>query len=311
MNIASIDIGTNTVLLYIAQVDYDNQRLKTICNRYAIPRLGKGLARAGVISSEKKQELITVLKDYAVEIAQQNCEIVLAHSTYPLRTAQNSAQVILDVFRETGIKITVIDGKTEAKFSFLGATSGAANESPCVIDIGGGSTELSTGRNNEVTYRKSVPIGAVNLTEQFFLSFPPTKAMFRELNQYVATTLKENYNIESKISKGIAIAGTPTTLAAMKFGLQEFEEDKINGCVLAAFELKMFISELSLLTPKEILSKYGNVVKGREDVLLTGTLILSKILEFLNLDSVTVSSHGLRHGAVIDFLFKTSGKYFV
>lgn len=311
MNIASIDIGTNTVLMYIAQVDYDTLRLKTISNRYEIPRLGKGLARAGVISDEKEQALITVLKGYAEEIQQQKCDIVLAHSTYPLRTAQNSAKVILDVFRETGIKISVIDGATEARFSFLGATSGAAAESPCVIDIGGGSTELSTGRNNEVSYRKSVPIGAVNLTEQFFLSFPPTKAMFRELNKYVEMTLRENYHIESKISKGIAIAGTPTTLAAMKFGLEEFDEAKINGCVLTAFELKMFVSELSLLTPKEILAKYGNVVKGREDVLLTGTLILSKILEFLNLESVTASSHGLRHGAVIDFLFKTSGKYFV
>jgi exopolyphosphatase/guanosine-5'-triphosphate,3'-diphosphate pyrophosphatase len=311
MNIASIDIGTNTVLLYIAQVDYDNKRLKTICNRYAIPRLGKGLAQSGVISDEKKQELINVLKSYAAEIASEKCDIVLAHSTYPLRTAQNSAQVILDVFRETCIKITVIDGKTEARFSFLGATSGAVDECPCVIDIGGGSTELSTGRNNEVAYRKSVPIGAVNLTEQFFFSYPPTKVMFREINEYIETTLHQNYHLESKISNGIAIAGTPTTLACMKFGLSDFDEDKINGCVLTAFELKMFISELSLLTPKEILSKYGTVVKGREDVLLTGTLILSKLLHFLELDSVTVSSHGLRHGAVIDFLFKTSGKYFV
>ncbi len=311
MNIASIDIGTNTVLLYIAQVDYDNLRLKTLSNCHEIPRLGKGLARAGVISDEKAQVLIAVLKRYAKEIADKNCEIVLAHSTYPLRTAQNSGKVILDVFRETGIKITVIDGAAEARFSFLGATSGAANINPCVIDIGGGSTELSTGRNNEVTYRKSVPIGAVNLTEQFFHSFPPTKTMYRELNKYVEMTLQENYHIKSSISRGIAIAGTPTTLAAMKFGLQDFEEDKINGCVLTAFELKMFISELSLLTPKEILSKYGNVVKGREDVLLAGTLILSNILEFLNLESVTVSSHGLRHGAVIDYLFKTSGKYFV
>jgi exopolyphosphatase/guanosine-5'-triphosphate,3'-diphosphate pyrophosphatase len=311
MNIASIDIGTNTVLMYIAEVDYDNTRLKTICNRYAIPRLGKGLAQSGIISGEKKQELITILKRYAEEIANVKCDIVLAHSTYPLRTAQNSAQVILDVLRETGIKITVIDGKTEARFSFLGATSGAVNESPCVIDIGGGSTELSTGRNAELTYRKSVPIGAVNLTEQFIYSYPPTKIMFRELNKYIDTTLRENFQIESKIAKGIAIAGTPTTLASMKFGLSDFEEEKINGSILTAFELKLFISELSLLTPKEILLKYGQVVKGREDVLLTGTLILSKILEFLELESVSVSSHGLRHGALIDFLFKTSGMYFV
>ncbi len=311
MNIASIDIGTNTVLMYIAQVDSDNQRLNTLCNHHEIPRLGKGLAQAGVISEEKEQALITVLKRYAVEILRYNCDIVLAHSTYPLRTARNSEKVISDVFKETGIKITVIDGATEARFSFLGATSSVAHESLCVIDIGGGSTELSTGRNNEVTYRKSVPIGAVNLTEQFFHSFPPRKTMFRELNSYIEKTLEENYRIESKISRGIAIAGTPTTLAAMKFGLQDFEEEKINGCILTAFELKIFISELSLLTPKEILVKYGNVVKGREDVLLTGTLILSKILEFLNLESVTVSSHGLRHGAVIDYLFKTSGKYFV
>jgi len=311
MNIASIDIGTNTVLLYIAHVNHELHTLKTICNRYEIPRLGKGLAQSGLISDEKRNALINVLKNYRIEIEKENCEIVLAHSTYPLRTAQNAQQVIEDVFKETGIRISVIDGETEARFSFLGATSGGGNGNPCVIDIGGGSTELSIGNNNTISYRKSIPIGAVNLTEQFFKSFPPTKPAFRELVNFVSTTLRENYSIKQKISVGIAIAGTPTTLACMKLGLTDFDEEKINSCTLSSFEMNMFINELSLLTPKEILGKFSTVVKGREDVLLTGTLILTKIMEFLELETITISSHGLRHGAVIDYLFTTSGKYFV
>jgi exopolyphosphatase / guanosine-5'-triphosphate,3'-diphosphate pyrophosphatase len=238
------------------------------------------------------------------------CDIVLAHSTYPLRTAKNSDQIISDVKDATGIDICVIDGATEARYSFLGATSGLHHETPCVIDIGGGSTELSIGKEKSLLYRKSIPIGAVNLTERFITSYPINDGEFSALDRHIELTLKQGFSIDLNISVGIAIAGTPTTLACMKLGLTEFDEEKIDKSVLTLGEMNYFIAELSKLHPDEILKRYGFVVKGREDVLLTGTLILTKIMNFLQLGSIVVSSNGLRHGAVIEYLFKTSGKYF-
>ena len=313
MNIASIDIGSNTVLLYIAKVDNEQKRLITLCNKYEIPRLGKGLAQSGAISSEKQVALLEVLKAYKMIIDEHQCQVILAHSTYPLRTARNSAEIISKIKLETGIDVNVIDGDTEARFSFLGATQGLENETPCVIDIGGGSTELSIGQNKILRYKKSVPIGAVNLTEQFLHQNHPSGIRikeFSELTEFISITLKQNYCINEKITTGIAIAGTPTTLSCMKHNLKDFDEEKINGSILTLGEMGNFIEELSQMTVPEIVEEYGEVVKGRADILVTGTLLLKKLMEFLSLESITVSSKGLRHGAIIDYLFKKSGTYF-
>ncbi|MBI2416543.1 MAG: hypothetical protein HYV28_01310 [Ignavibacteriales bacterium] len=311
MQIASIDIGTNTVILYIAGISVESERIKTITNSYTIPRIGKNVGTTGLISQEKILRLIEILNSFQKEIVRYDCEIVLAGGTYPFRTAENVPQVIAAIKEQTGITIDILSPETEAAYSFLGASYiGSARQKPVVIDIGGGSTEISYGASRILLYRKSVPFGAVNLTEKFFTNGIVSPERIAALQLHVRDVLCNEFSIDFTITNCLAIAGTPTTLAAMNAGLLSFDEMLIDGRILTKNEIDFFIPELASLSPAEVLQKYGSIVAGREDVLLAGTIILSEILRFLKIPELQVNAKGLRHGAVFEYCFKTFGKYF-
>jgi len=169
MNIASIDIGTNTVILLIAEIR--DKKIIPLRNEYRIPRIGKGLLPGKEISTEREKELIRILTEYKSYIEQYNCEAVLTIATNAFRIASNAAEIINKVNGNPGIEIRVISGNDEAGYSFLGALSDFDDEKESlIIDIGGGSTELIYGRSGRIKYKNSFLTGAVSGTEKIFFS---------------------------------------------------------------------------------------------------------------------------------------------
>jgi len=303
MNIASIDIGTNTVLLLIAEIE--NGELIPLHNEYRIPRIGKGVTNNNIISEEKIEQLLSVLDEYDNLIKEFNCDAVLANATNAMRIASNSQEIIQIVKDKFGIEINIIPGSEEARYSYLGAVSNnKSGKENIVIDIGGGSTEIIFGKKENIFYSKSFQIGAVSLTEKYFKNNPP-------YNIEIEIAIKEIYNIFKDLKSlkycpetAIGIAGTPTTLAAINLSLNSFDEEKIDGSILTKVELKKHIKKLSSMSSEEILKSNSSVVKGREDVLLAGTLILFHLLEINNLNELIVNSRGIRYGAAIDYAIK-------
>jgi len=198
--------------------------------------------------------------------------------------------------------VNIISGEIEAEYAFLGALSGIEIAgSTLVIDIGGGSTELIVGNKSEIISKKSYPIGSVIATENYLKHTPPLP---KEMGQ-LELKLKEIFKgiaEKSKPGKVIAIAGTPTTLACMVKGLKEFEEAEIDGSDLTAVDLQNLISEIKILQPEQIKKTFGNVLSGREDIILGGAIILKKIMRIIDVDKVTISSRGIRYGAIIKYL---------
>ncbi len=303
MTIASIDIGTNTVLLLIAETDDSGQNIKTLLNEYRIPRIGKGLSPGGRIKEEKSDALFEVLNDYSGIIKSYGCDKIIATATNALRTASNGKEIAGEIKKRFGIPVDIISGEEEAKYSFLGAAGTAADdENILVIDIGGGSSELVYGRGSSLEFRKSHPIGVVSGTEKYLMHAPPSE---EELNSFSAALDRIFAGLtESEIrpQRTIAIAGTPTTLACIKLNLHEYNEDLIEGSELTSKEINNLIEILSRLSTEEILSRFKVVVKGREDILLAGTIILHKIIDLLNIDKVIVSTKGIRYGAIRNYL---------
>ncbi len=304
MIIASIDIGTNTVLLLIAEVNENNNIINPIKNEYRIPRIGKGLKSGDKFPEENIERLFSVLTEYKKEIDNYNCKIVLANATNAFRMASDSNDIIKEIKNKFNIAVKVIKGDEEAIISFEGiANDYSGNEKIMVIDIGGGSTEIIFGRNKTLDFVRSFPAGAVMGTEKYFKNDPPLKS---EIDDFKKWTRKVFNELSHKLlpKKGIAVAGTPTTLACLKHDLDEFDEEEIEGSILTKEEIIKFAEEFSQLTINEIKEKYKNVVKGREDVILAGTLILADLLEMNNLNEVIVSTKGLRFGAIADYLNK-------
>ncbi len=303
MNIASIDIGTNTILLLIAEVNKRNKTITPLLNRYSIPRIGKGLVRGEKIKVSQIELLFNVLNEYADIITRYNCEKVISTATNAFRISTNGTEIADEINRKYNFKVNIISGKDEARLSYLGAISDTKfNSLNLVIDIGGGSTEIVFGNGNEIYSRESFPVGVVRGTEQYFHHDPPLSeeiANFKNMLSIIFNSLKSN---KIKADNILAIAGTPTTLACLKQNLSVYDEKQIEGSSLSYDEIKIFIKKLSALSTSQILEKYNAVVKGREDILLCGTIILHTLMRILNLEQVNVSSKGIRFGAIVNYL---------
>ena len=302
MTIASIDIGTNTVLLLIADVDPFTRKIIPLINEYRMPRIGQGTKQTGRISQERLKLLYDVLNEYKSIINGCNCDKVLLTGTNAFRMAQNTREIKDELKKIFNFDLKVISGEEEAEYAYFGAISNLDNlDNSMVIDIGGSSTEIIFGEGLNVIFKKSLQLGSVSATEQYFKNVLPT---LNELENFSTDINRLFTNFDNIIipKKVIAIAGTATTLACMKLGLKEFEEKKVEKSRITIQEMGKIIGELGSLTGSEILFRYGPVMKGREDIIFAGVFILYQFMEHFGIENVAVSTRGIRYGAIVKYL---------
>lgn len=303
MIIASIDIGSNTVLLLIAEVNEIDYTIKPLLNEYRMPRLSKGLSPGDNISNEKTELLLEILSEYKKIIDSHKAEKVILTATNAFRIAANAKEIVELVKLKFGYGIEVIPGSQEAEYAFLGALSAFENsvDKNLVIDIGGGSTELILGDENNIEFRKSFQTGSVSATEKFIKHYPVLTDEITKLSRFLDSLFEE---IKGNLfpQRSIAIAGTPTTISCMIQNLPQYNETLVEGSIIHKTRLIALIDKLKTLTPSEVKINFGEVMRGREDIILAGAVILLKIMELLNLSEVLVSSRGIRYGAIVHYL---------
>lgn len=302
MTIASIDIGTNTVLLLVAEVDSVTRKIIPLHNEHRMPRIGQGTKQAGIISQNKLTLLYDVLKEYDSIIQRYNCDKVLLTGTNAFRMASNANEIIKEIKKSFNYDLKVISGEEEAEYAYFGAISDLDDHSfSMVTDIGGSSTEIILGEGLNIIFKKSLQIGSVSATEQYFKNAPPTR---EELDNFSADLKRLFTTLDRTIipKKVIAIAGTATTLACMKLGLKEFKEKKVEKSRITIQDMRNIIGELSSITASDILDRYGPVMKGREDIILAGSFILYHFMEYFGIDNIIVSTRGIRYGAIVKYL---------
>lgn len=306
MNIASIDIGSNTILLLIAEVDLHSKKIKMLFDDQKIPRIAERLIPATPISLNKVELLLSVLADFKKTADAYNCKRILVTATNAFRIASNTIDIINRIKENLDIDVNEVSGTEEARLTFLGVTQDlSASGALAVIDIGGGSTEIILGMRNKIEENHSLPLGVVSLTEKYFSNNPPRENEINNLIVVIKNTLKKAVKNDINLNKAIAVAGTPTTLAAIKKELISYNESLIEGEVLTAEDIMDFNQKLSSMKANEILNNYKSVVSGREDVLLAGSVILSEIMNYLRVKEVTVSTKGVRYGAIYDYISKS------
>ncbi|PID59299.1 MAG: hypothetical protein CR986_06745 [Ignavibacteriae bacterium] len=303
MNLASIDIGSNTVILLIAKIEKGN--LQVIENRFESPRLGKNLTYGGKILDEKIEKLLNILTDYKKIIETYKCYKTIITATNAMRIAANSDEIISLVKNKLDMNVEIIEGKKEAELSYWGASSTLSQvNSKVVIDIGGGSTEIIYGNNNEILFKNSFQIGVVSLTEEFLRKPPYSEGQIELATEHLKKIFEPiSFSIPKKIPT-IAVAGTPTTLSCIKQGIEIYDENKIENSTLNNKDMLLLYNKLVRLTPKQILTNYKEIVRGREDVIFAGLLILKYFMELTKLSRIYISCRGLRYGNIIDYITK-------
>lgn len=297
MTLASIDIGTNTVLLLVADIDKD-KKIIPVLDEQKIPRIGKDVFQTKLISSEKEKLLMDILKDYKSICNKHKAEKIIAAATNAFRIAENGNIIAEKIKNELGLDIEIISGEEEAFLSFLGASEN--NKTNLLIDIGGGSTEIIIGKNSEIFYKKSFQMGVVTAVEKFLLSSPPSKKELEDFYDSLNREFNFSFKIES-IDRIIGIAGTPITLALMLHGINNYNESEVEGVELSSHDISKLVGKLKEYSSAEIKDQYKSVVEGREDVILAGAIILEFLLAKLNTEKITVSTKGLRHGLIKNY----------
>jgi exopolyphosphatase/guanosine-5'-triphosphate,3'-diphosphate pyrophosphatase len=293
---ATIDLGTNTCLLLISELV--NKKIVTIKDIQEIPRLGKGVDKEKVISEEMFEKIREIFLKYKRICAENDCTNIFAFGTSALRDAANKEKFINYINSETGIEIDVIDGKKEAKLGFEGALLDSQSKTnQAVLDIGGGSTEVSLMNNGRFT-SLSMNIGAVRLKEKFFSESYSNENLDKAeqfvLNSFISLAYLsfENYNL-------VGVAGTVTTLSALNQELTKFDAEKINNSVLRLTDVERLFCQL-METPERQIQDIAEFMTGRHDIIVSGAFILLHFMKHFKFEKITVSTKGLRYGAALE-----------
>lgn len=294
-----IDIGTNSCRLFIAEV-MENEKGISILNELVkeveIVKLGEEVNKNHFLKEEAMERTIKCLKKYKETADKYGAKELKAFATSAVRDAENREEFLKKV-RDLGIKIECISGEEEAELNFLG-NSLVFDERILVIDIGGGSTEFTLGKNNKIDFIKSIDIGAVRATEKFFSQDNYSEENIEKCKEWIKENIREIIRIKNEEFKTVGVAGTATTQISVKKEMKIYDSQQVHMSEITVEELeknlKLFISK-NIEERKEIIG----LEPKRADVIIAGTLILITILKELNRDKIVVSESDNLTGAMI------------
>ena len=294
--VASIDIGTNTILLLIAEVG--EGEINPLFEMETVVRLGENLQKTGVISSQAMDRGLQTLTQYLKQCQVWEVQKLFAVGTSALREAKNSEVFLRLVKEKLNLSIEVISGEEEAQLSFLAVAKDLQEQekSILVVDGGGGSTEFILGRGDQISRWISLPLGSVRFTEEFLHSDPVQEEEWQKMEQEIRKLLINIPHSKEPLSI-VAVGGTATTLASVEQGLEDFIAERIHHFVLEKEALK---NQLLLYRTKTIEERktIPGLPVARADVILAGAAILYLTMEEVKRPSVLISCHGVRYGLI-------------
>lgn len=308
MRIATIDIGTNTILMLIADVSTDGS-LSVVRDEHVIARLGKGVDSLKRITPETFTRALGFLERFKSIAESFRVEKIIAGGTSALRDAVNSNDFIGFIRQKLGIDIEVLSGHKEAELTYQGAVSEFLVEedgqSFAVLDIGGGSTELTTGVGSNLVTKESLDLGCVRLTERHLKTSPPGELDLDEAEAEVLSWTGKLHQLP-KQTKLVGVAGTVTTLAAIDLDLKSYDPKLVSGHYISRETVDRIADSVRTMAVPEMVEKYTQIQEGRADIIFAGMIILRECLKQMGAEGIVASDRGLRYGmALHDFLLRS------
>jgi exopolyphosphatase / guanosine-5'-triphosphate,3'-diphosphate pyrophosphatase len=308
---AAIDIGSNSCRLKIAKVV--QHRLKVLYEDREVTRLGASVFESGLISPQAMADTLAALKRFYRAVQEFGADQVRAVATSAMRDARNARAFLAWIRDETGWEVEIISGLEEGRLIHAGVMgseeSGAGH---CLlIDVGGGSCEISLSQHRRIKDTISLPLGAVRLTEEFLASDPPTEAEIARMKQFIARELRraERRNIAALVKKVIATSGTAAALAESSKALVKARPAKAAGKRAAELDPDL-VTTRSVRRLAEKLTKLENTARAavpgigpkRSEIVVAGAHVFAEVLERLALPGFCYSPMGLRDGILAQML---------
>jgi exopolyphosphatase / guanosine-5'-triphosphate,3'-diphosphate pyrophosphatase len=291
--LAVIDLGSNSarvvVMNYTAGYSFHlEDEIREIV------RLREGMTAQGLSEAAMQRGLFT-LQLFARFCRSAEIDAVIATATSAVREAANGAQFVARVQQETGLALRVLGGEEEAYYGVIGALNAVNLNDGVVVDIGGGSAQISQIRNRRFVQGQALTLGALALTERFVHSDPIRKSDFKKVGDEIARQLDAVAWLCGERGPLIGLGGTIRNLAKIEAARRASPLQSINGFVLSRASLDETIALLRDL-PLAQRRRIAGLVRDRADIILPGALVIRAIMERLGIDSLTISESGLREG---------------
>lgn len=293
---AVIDIGTNSVLLLLAERGPDGA-LAVLRDQSTITRLGQGAGTSGMLAPEAIARTVECLASYRKVAEAAGVERIIAVATEGVRMARNQSAFLEPAAQALGAPVRLLSGAEEAELSYLSVARETPEGGPLrVIDIGGGSTELVIGEGLEVRAAVSHRIGAVRLTERLISADPPTPAMVEAVYAEALAVFQASSPV-TPYPLLHALAGTATTTAALLLALAVYDRMAVDGSRFTVAEVRALRDALAGETLAQRCERPG-LERGRADVIVAGVTILLAALEHCGAGTLVVRDRGLRYALV-------------
>ncbi len=303
MRVAVVDIGTNSTRLLIAEVDpTTGGSVQELVRRSQVTRLGDGVDASGKLSEDAMGRVFATLERYRKEMDSHEVERNLAVLTSAVRDAANGQEFAERVREDYGLDAKVLKGEEEAQLTFLGAMSGrpAAEEPTVVIDIGGGSTEFVVGTGRTAGFHVSLHAGVVRMSERHIHSDPPPPDELQALSQDVRETLLDGLPADERVpvKRGIAVAGTATSAAAIDQELDPYDPKRVHGYILELATVELLLARLADMDEEGRRNVVG-LHPDRAPTIVAGMILLSEAMHVFELEQIEVSEHDILYGGAL------------
>jgi exopolyphosphatase / guanosine-5'-triphosphate,3'-diphosphate pyrophosphatase len=307
VRVAVIDIGTNSTRLLIADVNPSSGVVEELFRRSEVTRLGHGVDAEGRLSEQAIARVLGTLAEYRTVIDSYDCAANFAVLTSAARDASNGPSFAARVRVDFDLDARILTGEEEAQLTFLGAMTGrpiddrqAETVPTVVIDIGGGSTEFIVGLDHTAGFHVSLPVGVVRMSERHIHSDPPTPDDLQNLALDTRATFLDGLPPEQRapVERGIAVAGTATSAAAIDQELDPYDRVRVHGYTLLLASIEEMLARVADMTEAQRRSLAG-LHPDRAPTIVAGMIVLSEALRAFELEEVEVSEHDILFGGAM------------
>lgn len=305
--VASIDIGTNTTRLLIARLSAGDS-LEKLYREHKITRLGEDIAvNGGVITKEAISRTSDTIRGFLDRCSRHEVSEIRAVATSAARSSVNGDELVDSIRQRTGLDAEIISGQREAYLTVSGILYAMKDRSAnrYILDIGGGSTEFSIVEGMDIRNITSLEMGVLHLQRKYRLSPIPSDTEIKVMNNHICSVVREKvgeiidkYRIPSP--EIIATSGTPITLACITAGLDKYSSEEVEGYTITEDHIRELFGTLIKFTPDHRIRKFPALQKGREEIIIPGSLILMNILKITGLKKITVTENSLLEGVILE-----------
>jgi exopolyphosphatase/guanosine-5'-triphosphate,3'-diphosphate pyrophosphatase len=297
--LAIVDLGSNSGRVVVLRID-PTGHLEVLADARSPLRLARDVSNGGRLSSGAIQRTVDALRDFQAIAVGTGARKTIAVATSAIRESKNADELLQRILVQSGLAVRIIDGEEEARYAFLGAIYGIQAEHGMVMDMGGGSMELSRFRDRILVDSWSLPLGALRLSDRFLETDPPSESEVEEARRYVQRQFDE-YEVPHLEADDqlIGTGGTIRNLAKVDRQARTYPIPRLHGYVLTRQRVQD-LAKLLVARPMARRKAISGLNADRADSIVGGVLGAETAMGVLGAGAMTVTGQGLREGLVYD-----------